>query len=598
MAEASLVYCLGVVSLRRAVSVSLAVLTGVVAAVAVPPGPAAATLPTKAIVDSTPRPLGAVTVIGDSVLLGSLSYSPTLVARLAEQGWGPIRAQSGGGYSTGAFSVPTSYKASYWISTWRSQGWDPPNVLVNLGANDSGFCRSDTSCAYDAIMHLVNAIGDGRSIWWPKITRFAYYQDQADAWNAALDRVASERANFHTWDWPTVMANGPFPSSDNTHLSPDGYRLRSLLMAEELTADLARATRVGGDAPLPPPLGDPTEYVAQTPTRVVDTRSDPPGRLDAGETLVVDMTPHVPTGTTAVAVNLTSAGSSSTGFLSAHPCDRTRREVSSVNHAAGVARGAMAIVPLSADGELCVYTASAGHAVVDLQGAFVPDGGSAFTPVDGTRLVDTRETGRANPVVIEIDDPTVTAIVVNLTATRGQTNGYLTADACEGGRSEVSNVNFLPAEPVAGAAIVPVSDEGTVCIWTSVAVDVLVDLTGEFRDGAGLRFQPADPSRMLDLRDGTGGWAPIVGAGQLVDTRVAPVDARAVTGTIALVRPARTGFAVADCRQEAPVSNVNARAGEAMANSLTVALPPDGRLCFRSSEAAKLLFDTTGWWVP
>jgi hypothetical protein len=33
---------------------------------------------------------------------------------------------------------------------------------------------------------------------------------------------------------------------------------------------------------------------------------------------------------------------------------------------------------------------------------------------------------------------------------------------------EVSNVNFLPGEPVAGAAIVPVSDEGTVCIWSSV----------------------------------------------------------------------------------------------------------------------------------
>ena len=24
---------------------------------------------------------------------------------------------------------------------WRAQGWDPPNVIVNLGANDSGFCN-------------------------------------------------------------------------------------------------------------------------------------------------------------------------------------------------------------------------------------------------------------------------------------------------------------------------------------------------------------------------------------------------------------------------------------------------------------------------
>jgi hypothetical protein len=227
----------------------------------------------------------------------------------------------------------------------------------------------------------------------------------------------------------------------------------------------------------------------------------------------------------------------------------------------------------------------------------VPDGGTGFTPVDGDRLVDTRGTGRANPVVIDIDDPTIDAIAVNLTATRGAATGFLTADACEGGQSEVSNVNFRAGEPVAGAAIVPVSDDGRVCIWSSVGVDVIVDLTGEFRDGDGLRFQPADPRRMLDVRDGTGGWAPVVGAGQLVDTRVAPANAAAVTGTITLVRPARTGFVVADCRDDPPVSNVNALAGEAMANSLTVAVD-GGDLCFRPSAASRLLFDTTGWWVP
>ena len=591
------VYRRSVPRARRSLSLLVALLTGVTAAVAVIAAPAGAALPTKTLVDSTPRPLGAVTVIGDSVLLGSLYNSPTIVARLGEQGWGPIRAQAGGGYSTGVFGVPTSYKSSYWIQRWRSEGWDAPNVLVNIGANDSGFCRSDTTCAYNAIMHLVNAIGPGRQIWWPQITRLYTHQNQADAWNAALDRVATERSDFFTWDWPTVMGNGPFPSSDNTHLSPNGYRLRSLLMAHEFTADLARAVRTGGDAPLPEPLGDPTEYVPLAPDRIVDTRTDPSGRLDERATLRVDLTPHVPDGTSAVAVNLTSAGTAAGGFLSAHPCDRTRRDVSSVNHAAGVPRGAMAIVPLSAEGELCVYTEAAGHVVVDLQGAFVEAGGSGLTPVDGARLVDTRETGRRNPVVIEIADPTVDAIAVNLTATRGTATGFLTADGCEGGQSEVSNVNFLPGEPVAGAAIVPVSDQRTVCIWSSVGVDVIVDLTGEFRDGAGLRFQPADPRRVLDLRDGTGGWSPIVGAGQLIDTRVAPADAQAVTGTITLVRPARTGFVVADCRDEPPISNVNARAGEAMANSLTVAVD-GGDLCFRPSEATRLLFDTTGWWIP
>jgi hypothetical protein len=583
-------------SLRSRLLALIALTMGIL--VVVTPDPSGAALPTKVIVDSTPRILGPVTVIGDSVLLGSLYNSPTIVGRLAEQGWGPIRAQAGGGYSTGGSGIGTpQYWASQWISTWRSQGWDPPNIFINLGANDSGWCSS-TTCAYGSIMHLVNAIGPGHRIWWPKITRLYTHQHQADAWNAALDRVAAERDDFFTWDWPTVMANGPFPSSDNTHLSPDGYRLRSRLMAEAFTADLARAQRVGGDAPLPTAVGAPTEYVPLAPSRVLDTRFDPPGRLGAGDTLTVDLAPHVPDGTTAVAVNLTSARTSNGGFLSAHPCDRTRRDVSSVNHAAGQARGAMAIVPLSAAGELCVYTESPGDVVVDLQGAFVPDGGTRLTTVDADRLVDTRETGRAELIEIAVPDPTVAAVAVNLTAARGERVGFLTADACEDEPPDVSNLNFLTGEPVAGAAIVKVSTAGTICVRSSAPVDVIVDLTGEFRTDSGLRFQAADPRRMLDVRDGTGGWAPILGAGQLVDTRVAPATAAAVTGTITLVRPVRTAFAVADCREDPPISNVNAAAGDAMANALTVALADGGELCFRSSETAKLLFDTTGWWVP
>ena len=125
-------------------------------------------------------------------------------------------------------------------------------MLVNLGANDSGFCTArDVDCAYRSIMHLVDTIGPGHRIWWPKITRFPYYRSQQDTWNAALDRVAAERTDFFTWDWPTVMADGPFPTPDNTHLGPDGYRLRSRLMAEAFTAALARGERIGGDAPDP-----------------------------------------------------------------------------------------------------------------------------------------------------------------------------------------------------------------------------------------------------------------------------------------------------------------------------------------------------------
>ena len=284
---------------------------------------------------TTPGPLGPITVIGDSVLLGSLLTSPTLADTLAARGWGPVRMRAGEGYSTGVFNVDSTFKVSNWIRTWRQQGWDPVDVVVNLGANDSGFCMSDTNCAYSAIMFLVDAIGPGHRIWWPKITRFYTHEAQQNAWNQALDRVDQERADFWTWDWPFEMAHGGYSSPDQTHLSGDGYRQRSRVMAREITADLAFARHVGADAPLATAIGDPAEFVPLPPVRVLDTRDNGGARLAAGTSVDVDMTPYVPSGTTAVAVNLTTDQSSAPGFLTGYPCDRPRQEVSNVNSRGG-----------------------------------------------------------------------------------------------------------------------------------------------------------------------------------------------------------------------------------------------------------------------
>ena len=91
---------------------------------------------------AAPGPLGAVSVIGDSVLLGSALWGPTLPERLAERGWGPIKFRAGEGYRTHGTGEPAS---TYWIRLWRSQGWDAPNVIVNIGANDF---RSATQVAH------------------------------------------------------------------------------------------------------------------------------------------------------------------------------------------------------------------------------------------------------------------------------------------------------------------------------------------------------------------------------------------------------------------------------------------------------------------
>lgn len=544
-------------------------------------------------------PLGGITVIGDSVLLGSLLTNPTLAEQLHGLGWGPVRMRAGEGYRTGHNSAtPASMDVGAWITTWRSQGWDPVDVVVNLGANDSGFCvRNDVACARASIEHLLGVIGPGHRIWWPKITRFYTYSDQQNTWNTALDQIAAERDDVWTWDWPTEMRTGGYSSPDMTHLSADSYRKRSAVMAREITADLAAGTQTGGDAPLPAGNGERAGFVPLPPERVLDTREGGAAPLAAGSVVEVDLTGHVPEGTVAVAVGMTSDQTTEAGFLTGYACGRRRGDVSNVNHAAGVPRGSMGVVPVPDDLRLCVYTHAAGHVIVDLQGAFVPDGGVGFSPVEPSeRLFDTRETGRST--VIEVEAPAgADAVAVNLTATGVTQPGWLKAYPCGGDVPDVSNVNYFPGETVASLAFVPVGDDGTICVRTLVSADIVVDLMGVFGEAEPLRFEATTPSRMLDTRSGVGGWSPIHGAGQTFDIRVAPDDAEGAIGTITMVFPLRPGWLKAhECGKEPPTSSVNAIAGTVMANATTVAVS-SGRMCITALAAGGTLFDVTGWWV-
>ena len=396
------------------------------------------------------------------------------------------------------------------------------------------------------------------------------------------------------------MRNGGYSTPDLTHLSADSYRKRSQVMAREITADLAFARHTGTDAALAQPLGGATEFVPLPPLRILDTRAGGGSPVPAGTHVDIDMTGHVPPGTAAVAVNLTTDQSAAGGFLTGFPCDRPRAQASNVNHDAGVPRGALAVVPLSATGHLCVYTHASGHVIVDLQGAFVADSpdGVRFTPSEPPqRLLDTRDTGRA--AIVEVAVPAgAEAVAVNLTATNVTTGGWLKAFPCSAQPPEVSNVNYLAGDTVAGAAFVPVSPQGTICIQSMNAVDVVVDVTGVFDTDGDLRFVPVEPTRMLDTRSGVGGWTPYQGGGQTIDVQVVPPAARAVTGTITLVGPLRGGWLKAfACGLEPATSSVNAGVDGVLANAVTVGVDHDGRLCTKPMSATHTLFDVTGWWI-
>ena len=217
----------------------------------------------------TPGPLGPITVIGDSVMVGA-TVEPSLPNLLAQRGWGPVQFRAGLGYSAGNF-LPAGHEASAanWIRWWRDAGWDAPNVVVNVGSNDVGFCGSSVACNANTIRYLLDAIGPGHTVWWSKITRHPNFFSGQTAYNQALDLVASERSNLRIWDWPTAAtANSIAIGPDGVHLrDAANYRRRSVLMADDITTQLATASRVGGDAPTPVAAGAATEYEPLAPSR-------------------------------------------------------------------------------------------------------------------------------------------------------------------------------------------------------------------------------------------------------------------------------------------------------------------------------------------
>ncbi|MFN3255066.1 MAG: GDSL-type esterase/lipase family protein [Ilumatobacter sp.] len=550
---------------------------------------------------STPGPLGAVSVIGDSVLVGAGIVSPTLPDQLAARGWGPIRFRAAGSSTSGAFPVANEFRASYWIGLWKQQGWDPSHVIVNLGVNDSGFCGSSVGCAYDSIMHLVNAIGPGRQIWWPTITKPA--SSSRSAWNAALRRVETERSEFTVWDWEAEFATGGYRSSDQIHLDPNSYRRRSERMAEAFTESFTRAIRTGGDAALPSPVAPASTFVPLAPQRLIDTRVDAPGRLVGGETLRVDLDVDTDLDTdldvdtvTAAALYVAAARPGQNGYLAAGPCDAPAGGAT-VNFVQGAAIGAPTIAAVGADGDVCIFASSDTDVVVDVQGVFTTGAhGLRLRPLDTPwRLADTRATGQVSELRIEVG-PDADAVAVNIATARAGGGGFVRASSCDE-PTEVANLNFAPGPAVSASAFVPVGVDGAICLSASRPVDLILDLTGILATSAELSFVPVAPTRSLDTRFGIGGWSPLHGGGQTIDIGVTPPSAKAVTGTITMVRPDATGFVTGySCVGDPPTASVNAGAGRTAANSITTSVFA-GRMCLFASSTMQTVFDTGGWWV-
>jgi len=272
-------------------------------------------------------------------------------------------------------------------------------------------------------------------------------------------------------------------------------------------------------------------FVGATPLRLVDTRIT--NRINAAESLVLKvasiaatradgMDGVIPADVGAVALNVTVVNPDASGFITVYPCDVARPLASNVNYESGQILPNGVIAPVSANGEVCIYSLSPTDVIVDLAGWFP---GDAFTAATPQRLIDTRDgtggqSGKLTPagqlsVLIQGQTLSVagnsaqvplfaTAVSLNVTIVNPESSGFATVWPCSAAQPLASNLNFVAGQVIANNVIAPIGDQGSVCFFTNVPSDIIVDIAGYFSGETGNQFVGSTPERFIDTRSGLG----------------------------------------------------------------------------------------------
>jgi hypothetical protein len=221
------------------------------------------------------------------------------------------------------------------------------------------------------------------------------------------------------------------------------------------------------------------------PSRTVDTRSGLGGspRVAAGSTTRFDLTAALPPRSTAIALNLTAVNPEAAGYLTAYPCGRGRPDTSSLNFAAGETRPNNAIVATD-DGSICVYADTSADILIDVTGAFGPNG-LGLVAVDPVRLLDTRrgvplttaEVRSFSSFGSKLAPFTPRSASVNVTALDQPAAGFVSTFDCVTLR-DTSTLNPAPGSVSANGAIVPLVDGDRSCLMSSSGGNLIVDLNG------------------------------------------------------------------------------------------------------------------------
>jgi hypothetical protein len=407
----------------------------------------------------------------------------------------------------------------------------------------------------------------------------------------------------------------------NTHVSQyaddDGGYLRLFVAAYYATAP-----------------AEPANFNPVTPFRLVDTRTWGSLGPDSSMPVQVSGRDGLPSsGVLAAAINVTVTEATDTSYVAIYPASAFRPEVSNINFSRGQTIANLSQVALSTEGKVSVYNSQGWvHVILDLVGWYgrprPNERSGLYRPLVPARVLDSRtgtggyttpfppNTYRDLDLRTSLPDLRASAVVLNLTATGGTQDSYLTAyPAGTGGPPLASNLNFPAGRDLPNRVIVRLGTGGSagrVSLYNAVGyVNVVADLVGWFTDGSdagagGGLFHPLVPQRILDTRPQyqVGPYSSPLGQDSNLLVQVAGQGGISGAATAAALNVAVTNTSSGSFLTVYPngqvfnvTSDLNFRAQDTIANLDIARLGTAGAvIVYNNLGSADVFIDAQGWY--
>jgi Subtilase family len=375
------------------------------------------------------------------------------------------------------------------------------------------------------------------------------------------------------------------------------------------------------------------------PVRIMDTRPGPgcvggscvPLGSAQTRNLAIHSRPEVPDDASAVVLNVTAIGPTSTSHLTVFPTGQPVPRVANLNYTAGQIVGNHVTATIGSGGQISLFNAGGQvHLTVDLAGFYSPTAGTVgLVPMNPPgRIMDTRPASCVGPFCTRIGPAmtvelpvhnvnaggtvipdTVTAVVLNVTGVLPTSTTHITIWP-EGPTPNVASLNLSTGIVRGNLVVATVGSDGAIRLRNAGGqVDLVADVLGWYESG-GDAYVALSPRRTLDTRTGNGPRFGSLTAGEQYDHQVqniysVPDEATAALLNVTVVAPSGAGHLTIfpDGAPMVPrTANVNFRAGQVVPNAVISGLgEPSGRITIfnnPTSSATPVVADLAGYFIP